>query len=264
MKKFMSLMVAAVLVMGSCITVFAAEAGEHVVKGEVLAIDSAGKTLVILTEEGAKTVVVESTTQGLEIIKPGMSVEMTCIDLEGRSCAKIIKPAAPMPSRIVEGEVISIDPLGKAVVIRTTKGEEVTMEVTTPEAVMVTPAAGAASTEEMMTTKTMPVTGIAPGSKVKVDCFDMEGKFCANKITVISPDEAGKSVTGEVVSGKVVSIDPASKSVVIDTTTGKKSLYYQKVTSGMPIDEMAVGKKVRAYCIDIEGKSCIKDIMEVK
>lgn len=264
MKTFMYLLFAAALILGAGIPVLAAGAGEHAVKGEVVAIDPEGKVVVILTKTGEKTVVIETGTQGMENIKPGMSVEMTCIDLEGKSCAKIIKPAEPMPSRIMEGEVVSMDPLGKAVIIRTTKGEEVSMEVTTPRAVVVTPAPGAASTEEMLTTTTMPVTEMKPGSQVKVDCFDMEGKFCANKITVISPEEAGKPVAGEVVSGEVVSIDPAGKSVVIDTEKGKKSLYYQKTTAGKPLSEMEVGTKVRAYCIDVEGKSCIRDIMEVK
>ncbi len=259
MKRFFAVLTAALLVLAAG-GISVAKAEGYTVKGEVVSIDSMGKSVVIRTEEGEQRVSFQETTEGVEMMKPGMNVEMSCIDVEGKSCAKIIKPLTPAPSRMMEGEVVSIDPGGKAVVIKTTAGEEVKMEVTAPKALMVEPAMEAATTEEMLMTKPMEVEEIKPGAKVKVDCFDLEGKFCANKITVVSPEEAGKPVLTEVVEGEVVGIDSANKSVVIDTTKGQRTLYFQKVTAGSPFGEMKMGTKVRAYCLDVGGKSCIKDI----
>lgn len=262
MKKFLMMAVLAAFVVMYGVPAMADM--EETVRGEVVSIDPGGKAVVIRTEEGTKRFIYQDTVKNITEITPGMEVEMTCIDVEGKACAKIIKPATPLKSTMMEGEIVSIDPGGKAVVIRTTKGEEVKMDVTTPKALVVKPAMEAETSEEMLETSTMPVEEMMPGTVVKVDCFDSGGKFCANKITVISPAEAGKPVMGEVVSGEIVSIDPGNKTVVINTEKGERSLYYQKVTSGMPFGEMEINKKVRAYCIDVEGKSCIKDIQEAE
>lgn len=249
------LLAGALLVIGLVIPAYA----DEVLRGRVVSIDPEGKTIVINTTEGEKTVVFQETTEGFKTVKPGMNVEMTCIDAEGKSCAKIIKPLYPVKS--VEGEVVSIDPAGKTVVIKTVKGEEVAVETATDEVEMVKPAADAAGTEEMLEVEKMPVSQMKPGTRVKMDCFDSGEKFCANRITAVSLDEAGKPVQGaREITGEVVSIDPAGKAVVVKTVTGEKTLYYQKVTTGPGLDEVQVGKNVRAYCLDIEGKSCIKDI----
>jgi len=255
MKKLLSLLVALTFVMGLAAVIYA----DEMVKGTVVSIDSAGKAIVIDTSEGRKTVVLQKSTMGVKGIKPGMSVEMTCVDLEGKSCAKIIKPMYPVKS--IEGEVVSIDPAGKTVVIKTIKGEEVTVETMTGEAEMMKPSGMAGGTEEMMAVEKMPVSEMKPGIQVKMDCFDSGEKFCADRITAVSVEEAGKPVPGaKEITGEVVSIDSAGKSVVVKTVTGEKTLYYQKVTTGAPMDELKIRENVKAYCLDIEGKSCIKDI----
>jgi arginine repressor len=255
MKKVFMLLMTAVLVFAVCGVVYAAGDEGYTMKGEVVSIDSAGKTVVIDTTEGQKTVVFQESTQGFETLKPGMSVEMTCIDLGGKACAKVIKPIEPI--RSMEGKVVSIDPEGKTVVIKTTAGEEVEMPVTATKAMKVGPAEGAGSTAEMLKAEPMAVEELKPGQEVKVDCFDAEGKFCANIITVVEPEAAAAAQTYE---GEVTSIDSANKAVVISTEKGAKTLYYQEITSGPPMSELEVGSKIKAYCLDVEGKACIKDI----
>ncbi|HLB24793.1 MAG TPA: hypothetical protein VJM83_00545 [Nitrospirota bacterium] len=241
----------------------AADAG-YTVRGEVVSIDPAGKTVVINTAEGEKTVVFQEGVRGFTDLKPGMSVEMTCIDMEGRSCAKDVKvisvAEATKPTQTFEGEVVSIDPGGKTIVIKSAKGEEMTMQVMTPTVERMVPKPGAPATEKMVEVEQMPVTEIKPGMMLRVDCFDSEGKFCAKRITVIPPSEAGVPV--QEFTGEIVSIDPAGKSVVIKTATEEKTLYYQESTAGLPLDKLETGKKVKAYCLDVVGKSCIREINE--
>jgi hypothetical protein len=255
MRKLVLLFITAAFVAGMATLVYA---DEYTVTGKVVSIDPAGKTIVVGTPEGEKTVVFQEGTQGFTEVKPGMSVEMTCIDLEGKACAKNIKvisvgeAAAPLPTKSFEGEVISIDPEGKTVVIKNPKGEQMTIEVKTPTAEKTAPTATAPAV-------TMPVTELKPGMQIKADCFDAGGKFCASKITVVSPEAAAKPVETEVV-GEISSIDSTGKSVVIKTVTGEKTLYYQPTTTGASMSELEVGKKIKAYCLDVEGKTCIRDI----
>jgi len=259
MKKSFMLLMAAVLVFSVSGLAYAAGGEGYMMRGEVVSIDSAGKTVVINTEEGQKKVSFQESTKGFESLKPGMSVEMTCIDLEGKACAKVIKPVEPL--RSMEGEIVSIDPGGKTVVIKTTAGEEVEMPVTATKAMKVGPAPGAESTTGMMKAEPMGMEELKPGQQVKVDCFDAEGKFCANRITVIEPEAASSA---QMYEGEVTAIDSANKAVVISTLKGPKTLYYQEVTSGAPMNELEVGSKIKAYCLDVEGKTCIKDITEQK
>ena len=253
MRKLVLLFIAAAFVAGMATIVYA---DEYSVKGKVVSIDPAGKTIVIDTSEGQKTVVFQEGTQGFTEVKPGMSVEMTCIDQEGKACAKNIKvisvAEAAKPTKTFEGEVVSIDPEGKTVVIKNPKGEQMTIEVKTPTVEKTAPTATAPA-------ETMPVTELKPGMQIKADCFDVEGKFCASKIAVVSPEAAAKPVETEVV-GEISSIDSTGKSVVIKTVTGEKTLYYQPTTTGAPMSDLEVGKKIKAYCLDVEGKSCIRDI----
>jgi len=262
MKKLASSVFVFIFVLG--LAAFAI-AQETTLKGQVVSIDPEGKTIVINTAEGSKTVIFQETTTGLGIkeIKPGMSVQMTCIDQEGKACAKDIKvisaTEAGMPTHIVEGEVVSIDPDGRTVVIKSPKGEQVTIKIMQPgvEKMGVKEAAPAG---EMITIEPMPLTEIKPGAKVRADCFDSEGMFCANKVTVVSPSAAGTPVETFEVAGEVTSIDPDGKTVVVKTEGGEKTLYYQKVTAGPALDALTVGKRVKAYCLDVSGKTCIKDI----
>jgi len=266
MKKLLSALAVCAFVLGTAVVSYAA--GEQVIKGEVVSIDSAGKTIVINTEQGQKTVVFGETTKGLEGVKPGAQVEMTCIDVDGKACAKNIEvisvSEASKPTRTFEGEVVSIDPGGKTVVIKNPKGEEMTIKITTPYAEEMKVNPMTKTVEGMVACEPLPVTQIAPGSHVLVDCFDSGGTFCATRISVISPEKAGMAVTGEEVAGEVVSIDPAGKSVVIKTATGEKTLYYQKSSAGVPMSGMEVGKQIKAYCLDVEGKSCIRNIEVTK
>ncbi len=237
-----------------------ADEGGYTVKGKVVSIDPAGKTIVIDTEEGQKTVIFQESTTGFKEVKPGMSVEMNCIDVEGKACAKDIKvisiEQAGKPVQTFEGQIVSIDSEGKTVVIKNPKGEQMTIQVVGP-----TQITKETTVEGKTVTQPMEVKELQPGMAVKVDCLDFEGKFCANKITVVPVQEAGQPVPGaEEVTGQVVSIDPEGKSVVIETVTGKKTIYYQPTTTGPGPTQLEVGKRVKAYCLDIEGKSCIKDI----
>jgi len=263
MRKTLVIVMSFMLVMAMAGTVLAGDAGDHMVKGKVVSIDSTGKTIVIDTTEGEKTVMFQEKTSSLSNVSPGMEVEMTCIDLEGKSCVKDIKiisaTRAGMPARTMEGRVVSIDPSGKSVVIRSASGAEMKIEVVTEEAEMVMPEPEAAMGKKMKV-MTMPVKEIKPGATVKVDCFDSEGKFCASRVTVISTEEAGMPIPGREVMGEVVSIDPEGRSIVVGTAGGPMTLYYQDVSSGARMDMMEVGKKIRAYCLDIDGKSCIKSI----
>jgi len=262
MRKTLFVVMSLMLMLGMSGMALAGEGGQ-MVKGKVVSIDPTGKTIVIGTPEGEKTVIFQEETQGLRNVAPGMEVEMTCLDVEGKSCVKDVKvisaTGAGMPARTMEGKVVSIDPDGKSVVIRSSSGAEMKIEVMTEKAEKVMPMPEAKTEEKMMVT-TMPVKEIKPGEMIKVDCFDSEGKFCASRITVISPEEAGMAIPGGEVMGEVVSIDPDGKSIVVGTPGGKKTLYFQKATTGAAMSEMEVGKKIRAYCLDIEGKSCIRSI----
>jgi arginine repressor len=237
------------LVAGLAFNAFA----EEKVTGEVISIDSAGKTLVINTPGGQKNIVLQETTKGLKGVKPGMKVDITCIDVEGKSCAKEIKivsgKEAVKGTKTIEGEVVSIDPEGKTVVIKTKKGKTVT--VSTKEEHVIKKGAGKKA-------ETVPASELKPGTMVRVDCIDVEGTACAKKITIIPAKEAVKG--GTEVKGEVVSIDSANKAVVVKTEAGEKTLYYQKSTKGAPISKIETGKQIKAYCLDVEGKSCIKNI----
>lgn len=269
MKKLVMMFFAVVVVLGLGMPAQAGE--EYTIKGEVVSIDSEGKTIVIDTTEGQKTVVFQETTKGFsEAVKPGASVKMTCIDLEGKACAHDIEVIsareAATPTKVFEGEVVSIDPGGKAVVIKSPKGEEMTIEVHEGAMVeKVAPMEGAVMSEEMLAAEPMTMEELTPGMQVKMVCFDSGEKFCANRITAVSVEEAQKPVpeATEVV-GEVVSLDPDNKAVLIKTVEKEKTLYYQKVTGGVEFDKLELGKKVKAYCYDVAGKTCIKDIYEVE
>lgn len=256
MKRLMSLLAGALLVIGLVTLAYA----DEMLRGRVVSIDSAGKTVVIDTPAGSRTVLLHDTTKGVEGVQPGMSVEMTCFDVEGKSCARDIKvisvEEAGRHIGSVEGEVVSIDPEGKAIVIKPAKGKEVTISIKEPPAVeRVTVKEGAPAGEEMAV-EPAKLSEVKPGEKVRIDCFDSGSKFCASRVTVVPFGGA----PGLEVVGNVVSIDPEGRAVVVKTPAGERTLYYQKSTTGTALDEVQVGKNVRAYCLDIEGKSCIKDI----
>ncbi len=248
MRKTLSLLASLLLVAGLAVNAFAAET----VTGEVVSIDSAGKTLVINTPGGQKHIMLQESTKGLKGVKPGMKVDITCIDVEGKSCAEEIKivsgKEAVKGASMIEGEVVSIDPEGKTVVIKTKKGKKVT--ISTKEEPVIKKGTGKKA-------ETIPATELKPGTMVRVDCIDVEGTTCAKKITIIP---AKAAVTGIKLTGEVVSIDPEKKTVVIKTTSGEQTLYYQKSTKGAPISKIETGAKIKAYCLDVEGKTCIKNI----
>ena len=262
MKIVMSVLALLVLLTGTAVTAIADT--EQTIKGQVISIDSAGKTLVIDTSEGQKTVVLQDTTRGLEGVKPGMSVEMTCIDLGGKACAKDIRiisaSGTAAPAKIMEGEIVSIDSEGKTVVIKTPAGEKTTISVKDQPTVEKVTVREGIPPEESIAVERIYSTELKPGQKVQVVCMDSGGQFCAKNISVIPLDKAGMPVPGTQLVGKVVSIDPANKAVVIATPTGNRPLYYQKSTSGTPMGELKVGEDVRAYCLDVGGKSCIRNI----
>ena len=86
MKKLIALFVAmtfvtALAVVISAVVVYA----DEVVRGKVVAVDAAGKTIVVNTPTGDRTVVLQ---EGIENVKVGMNVEMTCFEQDGKSCAK--------------------------------------------------------------------------------------------------------------------------------------------------------------------------------
>ncbi|MBI5190386.1 MAG: hypothetical protein HZA22_06900 [Nitrospirae bacterium] len=269
MKKPLYTMLAALAV--TCMVAAVSFAGgEYSVTGKVVSIDPSGKTVVIDTEAGHKTVNFQDETVGFKDVKPGMSVEMTCIDLEGKACAKTVEvisvAGSGAPTKTFEGEVVSIDPEGKTVVIVNPKGEKMTIKVTaaTVDMVSVCGAPANVAGSKMLACELLPVRLIAPGSYVTAECFDSDGKFCANKVTVFASKAAAKSMQPGEVEGEVVSLDPAGKTVVIKTAAGEKTLYYQDVTRGAAMDELAVGSKVKAYCLDVDGKSCIREIKVAK
>src|SRR3990172_2536403 len=153
MRKLTAAAAAFFAVVLIAVAALAADAG-YTVRGEGVSIDPAGKTVVINTAEGEKTVVFQEGVRGFTDLKPGMSVEMTCIDMEGRSCAKdvrvisvaeatkptqtfegegkfcakritVIPPSeAGAPVQEFTGEIVSIDPAGKSVVIKTATEEK--------------------------------------------------------------------------------------------------------------------------------------------
>jgi arginine repressor len=257
MRKTLAFLASLLLVAGLAVNAFA----EEKVTGEVISIDSAGKTLVINTPGGQKSIVLQETTKGMKGVKPGMKVDITCIDVEGKSCAKEIKIVSGKSNaeqyrekmgmdvhHVIEGEVVSIDPEGKSVVIKTKKGKTVT--VSTKKEPVIKKGKGKKA-------ETVPASELTPGTMVRVDCIDVEGTTCAKKITIIPPKEAVKGIN---LTGEVVSIDPEKKSVVIKTSSGEQTLYYQKSTKGAPISKIETRMKIKAYCLDVEGKSCIKNI----
>src|SRR3990172_6961168 len=117
MRKLLACVLSVAFVLGLALAVQAEEQAGYTITGKVVSIDPAGKTIVIQTTEGEKTVVFQEGTQGFTEVKPGMSVEMTCIDMEGKACAKEVKvisaSEAAKPTHTFEGEVVSIDPEGK-------------------------------------------------------------------------------------------------------------------------------------------------------
>lgn len=248
MRKTLAFLASLLLVAGLAVNAFA----EEKVTGDVISIDSAGKTLVINTPGGQKSIVLQETTKGMKGVKPGMKVDITCIDVEGKSCAKEIKivsgKEAVKGTKTIEGEVVSIDSEGKTVVLKTKKGKTVT--VSTKEEPVIKKGKGKKA-------ETVPASELTPGTMVRVDCIDVEGTTCAKKITIIPPKEAVKGIN---LTGEVVSIDPDRKTVVIKTSSGEQTLYYQKSTKGAPISKIETRMKIKAYCLDVEGKSCIKNI----
>jgi len=250
MKKLIPLFVAmtfvtALAVVISAVVVYA----DEVVRGKVVAVDAAGKTIVVNTPTGDRTVVLQ---EGIENVKPGMVVEMTCFQLEDKTCAKNVKVIDVAGSQTMEGEVVSIDPGGKSIVIKQPEGKEVTITINAPAEVQTLSVKEGAPAGENIACEPLPISMVKAGSMVRVDCFDSGGTFCARRITVLPSST-------EIV-GKVVSIDPAGNIVVVKTEAGEKKLYYQKTTTGAPLSEVQVDKNIKAYCLDVDGKSCIRDI----
>lgn len=242
-------------------TAYAGDAG-YMIKGKVVSVDMAAKTIVVDTEQGQKTILCQG-AEGLTgaegacspNVKPGDNVEISCLDVAGKACAKnitVIAIAQPKTTSVFQGEVVSIDPSG-TMVLKNDQGQQMTVKIESSSAEKLTPVPGGTLKSEPV-----PMTELKPGTTVRVDCFDSEGKFCANRVTVITPGEPAPKVY----TGQIVSIDPAGKAIVISTTEGQKTLYYQESTTGMPLAPEEVGKRVKAYCLDVEGKSCIRDITE--
>ena len=256
MRKAFMAVLSAVFILGMAFAASAEDAG-YSVKGKVVSIDPEGKTMVLNTTEGEKTVVIPEGTPGFKDVKPGMDVELTCIDQEGKACAKDVKiitaeeSAKPGPQTF-QGKVVSVDPEGKTMVLRSDTGEEMTINIaSTPTAEMAPPAAGGAAQQ-------VPLRNVQPGATLKVDCIDVEGKACAQKITVVPFAQASQPVQEYI--GEVTSIDPEKKAVVISTEKGVKTLYYQPSTTGIPLTGLETGARIKAYCLDAEGKACIQDI----
>ncbi len=258
MKKVLMLLAAVSLAVG--MASFATAEESYTLKGKVVSIDSAGKSVVIFTSEGEKTLTIQGSAKGM---KPGMNVEVTCIDVEGKTCMKdfkVVHVSETAKGKMVEGEVVSIDSEGKAIVIKTSKGKQKTIPVIGKPVVEKVTVSKEAPAGEQLKVETTTLKEIKPGEKVMLDCFDSEGKFCVSKVMVV-PAEPLKMME---VTGKVVSIDSEGKAVVVQTKSGKKTLYYQKTTGGASMSDLEVGKKVKAYCIDVGGKACIKDISVTK
>ena len=250
MKKYIPLFVAmtfvtALAVVISAVVVYA----DEVVTGKVVAVDAAGETIVVNTATGDRTVVLQ---EGIENVKPGMNVEMTCFELEGKACARNVKFIDVAGAETMEGEVVSIDPDGKSVVIKPPEGKEVTILINSPPVVEMLSVKEGAPAGQNIACEPMPISMVRVGSMVRVDCFDSNGKSCAKRITVVP--------TSTEINGKVVSTDPAGNIVVVKTDAGEKRLYYQKATTGTPLSQVEVDSNVKAYCIDVAGKSCIRDI----
>jgi hypothetical protein len=265
MKRLLLAAFMAVLVFSG--TAYAQDAGS-MIKGKVVSVDTTGRTITVDTEEGQKTIVVQEGAPGFSDVKPGDIVEMSCAtatsfgsEHSGKACATNISvisvntpsTAAPSTAAIFEGVVVSVDPSTNTMVLKDDQGALMTVVVKSASAERLAPGPGGTLKSEPL-----PMTELKPGTTVRVDCFDSEGKFCANRITVITPGETA----GKVYTGQIVSIDPAGKTIVISTTEGQKTLYYQESTTGMPLTPEEVGKRVKAYCLDVEGKSCIRDITE--
>jgi arginine repressor len=264
MKRLLLAAFMAVLVVSG--TAYAEDAG-YMIKGKVVSVDMAAKTIVVDTEQGQKTILCAG-AEGLTgaegacspNVKPGDNVEISCIDVSGKACAKNINVIAVNPpnagaqstTSVFEGEVVSVDPSNNTMVLKNEQGQEMTVRIQATSAEKLAPGEGGIKSEPV------PMTELKPGAKVRVDCFDSEGKFCANRITVVTPGETA----GKVYSGTIVSIDPEGKAIVISTTEGQKTLYYQESTTGMALTPQEVGKRVKAYCLDVAGKSCIRDITE--
>lgn len=250
MKKLITLIVGmafvtALAVVISAVVVYA----DEVVRGKVVAVDAAAKTIVVNTPTGDRTVMLQ---EGIADVTPGMNVEMTCFEVDGKSCAKNVKVITVAGAETMQGEVVSIDPGGKSVVIKSPEGKEVTITINSPPVVETLSVKEGAPAGENIACEPMPISMIKPGTMVRVDCFDSGGTFCARRITVVPSST-------EIV-GKVVSTDPAGNVVVVKTEAGEKKLYYQKATTGAPLSALEVDKNVKAYCLDAAGKTCIRDI----
>ena len=250
MKKLIALFVAmtfvtALAVVISAVVVYA----DEVVRGKVVAVDAAGKTIVVNTPTGDRTVLLQ---EGIENVKVGMNVEMTCFEVDNKACAKNVHEITVAEPQVMEGEVVSIDPGGKSVVIKSPEGKEVTITINSPPVVETLAVKEGAPAGENIACEPLPISMIKPGTMVRVDCFDSGGTFCAKRVTVLPSST-------EIV-GKVVSTDPAGNVVVVKTEAGEKKLYYQKATTGTPLSEVQVDNNVKAYCLDAGGKSCIRDI----
>lgn len=245
MKKLLMLFAALTFVTGLAAVVHA----DEVVRGKVVAVDAAGKTIVVNTDTGDRTVMLQ---EGIANVAVGMNVEMTCFELDGKSCAKNVNVIDVKEAQTMQGEVVSIDPGGKSVVIKSPEGKEVTITINSPPVVEMLTVKEGAPAGENIACEPLPIAMIKVGSMVRVDCFDSGGTFCAKRITVVPSST-------EIV-GKVVSTDPAGNVVVVKTDAGEKKLYYQKATTGTPLSEVEVDQNVKAYCLDVAGKSCIRDI----
>ena len=95
--------------------------------------------------------------------------------------------------------MVSVDPSSKTLVLKNDQGQQMTVEIKSSSAEKLTPMPGGTLKSEPV-----PMTELQPGTRVRVDCFDSEGKFCANRITVVTPGEQA----GKVYTGQIVSIDP--------------------------------------------------------
>ena len=107
MKKYLMWFVALAFVTGLAVAICAAVVyADDVVRGKVVSVDAAGKTIVVNTATGDRTVMLQ---EGIENVAPGMNVEMTCFEVDNKACAKNVKVITVAESQTMQGEVVSID-----------------------------------------------------------------------------------------------------------------------------------------------------------
>ncbi len=128
---------------------YADDAG-YMIKGKVVSVDMAAKTVVVDTDQGQKTILFQG-AEGLTgaegacspNVKPGDNVEISCVDVSGKACGKNIKVIAiAQKTSVFEGEVVSVDPSGKTLVLKNDQGQEMTLRIESSSAEKLTPMPG--------------------------------------------------------------------------------------------------------------------------